>query len=193
MAAAGDTAGDKMATAACLQSHHQDSWAVVVATAQLAKRAAVAGARREATDSATGEIPQRFPRRDSETLLTLLGVPYVQAPAEAEATCAALVKSGRATCTATEDLDALPFGSLLLLRHLNAKKGDLEEISLPVVLEKLGMTQEQKHPAPANWPLEEARRLFLQPKVAEPSQVVLEWKEPDEARLVQFLAHEKHM
>ncbi|KAL8181467.1 UNVERIFIED_CONTAM: hypothetical protein K2H54_002772 [Gekko kuhli] len=203
----------------------------------LAKRAAVAGARREETDSATGEIPQRFLRRDSENLLTLLGVPYVQAPGEAEATCAALVKSGHATCTATEDLDALPFGSLLLLRHLNAKNGDLEEISLPVVLEKLKMTQEQfvdlcillgcdycgkirglgpkralkllqqhgniervlehvnpqKHPAPTNWPLEEARRLFLQPEVAEPSQVELEWNEPDEARLVQFLAHEKHM
>ncbi|XP_060119818.1 flap endonuclease 1-like, partial [Heteronotia binoei] len=159
------------------------------------------------------------------------------APAEAEATCAALVKAGHASCTATEDLDALPFGSLLLLRHLNAKKGVLEEISLPVLLEKLGMTQEQfvdlcillgcdycgkirglgpkkalkllqqhgnieqvlksispqKHPAPPDWPLEEARRLFLQPKVAEPSQVVLEWKEPDEAGLVRFLAHEKHM
>ncbi|XP_054841921.1 probable flap endonuclease 1 homolog [Eublepharis macularius] len=203
----------------------------------LAKRAAVSGIKREVTDPSTGEIPQRFLRRDCETLLHLLGVPYVQAPSEAEATCAALVKSGRASCTATEDLDALPFGSLRLLRHLNAKNSDLEEISLPVVLEKLGMTQEQfvdlcillgcdycekirglgpkkalkllqqhgsieqilqcvsaqKHPAPTNWPLEEARRLFLQPEVAEPSQLVLEWREPDEAGLVQFLAREKHM
>ncbi|XP_077209669.1 flap endonuclease 1-like [Paroedura picta] len=203
----------------------------------LAKRAAVTGARREVADSATGAAPQRFPRRDSETLLTLLGVPYIQAPAEAEATCAALVKAGLAVCTATEDMDALPFGSLRLLRHLNTKGSDLEEISLPVVLEKLGMTQEQfvdlcillgcdycgkirglgpkkalkllrqhgtiervlecvspqKHPVPTSWPLEEARRLFLQPEVAELSHVVLEWREPDEAGLVRFLAHEKHM
>lgn len=45
-----------------------------------------------------------------------------QAPAEAEATCAALVKSGKVWCTATEDMDALPFGSLRLVRHLSSKK-----------------------------------------------------------------------
>nr|XP_028591811.1 probable flap endonuclease 1 homolog isoform X1 [Podarcis muralis] len=204
----------------------------------LAKRAAVSGAKRKAADPAAYEPPQRLPRRDSERLLGYLGVPCVQAPAEAEATCAALVKSGRAWCTATEDMDALPFGSSRLLRHLNTKNRDLEEISLPVVLQKLGLTQEQfvdlcillgcdycekirglgpkkalpllrqhgsieqvlhstcsaqKHPLPENWPLEETRRLFLHPEVAEPSQVVLEWREPDEEGLLQFLAHEKHM
>lgn len=51
----------------------------------------------------------------------------------------------------------------------------------------------QKHPLPDDWHLEETRRLFLQPEVADPSQVVLEWREPDEEGLVQFLAHEKHM
>ncbi|CAI5778821.1 flap endonuclease 1-like isoform X2 [Podarcis lilfordi] len=197
----------------------------------LAKRAAVSGAKRKAPD------PAALPRRDSERLLGYLGVPCVQAPAEAEATCAALVKSGRAWCTATEDMDALPFGSSRLLRHLNTKNRDLEEISLPVVLQKLGLTQEQfvdlcillgcdycekirglgpkkalpllrqhgsieqvlrsvcsaQHPLPENWPLEETRRLFLHPEVAEPSQVVLEWREPDEEGLLQFLAHEKHM
>ncbi|KAJ6624820.1 hypothetical protein lerEdw1_014803, partial [Lerista edwardsae] len=114
---------------------------------------------------------------------------------------------------------------------------DLEEISLPVLLQQLGMTREQfvdlcillgcdycgkirglgprkalklmkqhgsieqvlqnidpqKHPLPDDWHLEETRRLFLQPEVADPSQVVLEWREPDEEGLVQFLAHEKHM
>ncbi|XP_061464259.1 flap endonuclease 1-like isoform X2 [Rhineura floridana] len=200
----------------------------------LAKRAA---ARRKAADSTTGEEPQQLPKRDWETLLSCLGVPYVQAPAEAEATCAALVKSGHAWCTATEDMDALPFGSSRLLRHLNVKKRVFEEISLPVLLQKLGITQEQfvdlcillgcdycekirgigpkkalkllqkheniehilqssspqKHKLPGNWPLEQTRQLFLQPEVAEMSQVALEWKEPDEERLVQFLAHEKHM
>ncbi|KAM6454081.1 putative flap endonuclease 1 homolog isoform 2-T2 [Liasis olivaceus] len=89
------------------------------------------------------DVPARPPRRDSETLLSYLGVPCVQAPAEAEATCAALVKSGHAWCAATEDMDALPFGAGRLLRHLAVKNSHLEEISLPVVLQKLGMTQEQ--------------------------------------------------
>ncbi|XP_034275856.1 flap endonuclease 1-like isoform X1 [Pantherophis guttatus] len=195
----------------------------------LAKRDAVSGSRRGA---AAGP-----PRRDSETLLTLLGVPYIQAPAEAEATCAALVKSGHAWCAATEDMDALPFGAVRLLRHLGLTKSRLEEISLPIVLQKLGMTQEQfvdlcillgcdycrkvrglgrkkalkllqlhgsieevlrntsrkSHPVPDGWCLEETRRLFLQPEVTDPTQLVLEWKEPDEEGLVNFLAHKKHM
>ncbi|XP_039186132.1 probable flap endonuclease 1 homolog isoform X1 [Crotalus tigris] len=200
----------------------------------LAKRATTSGARRGTADS---DVPARPPRRDSETLLTLLGVPYIQAPAEAEATCAALVKSGHAWCVATEDMDALPFGAVRLLRHLSMKKSCLEEISLPTVLQKLGMTQEQfvdlcillgcdychkirglgpkkalklmqhhgsieevlrntsrqSHPMPDGWCLEETRRLFLQPEVTDPGQVMLEWKEPDEEGLVKFLAQEKCM
>uniref|UniRef100_A0A8C5SUC5 Uncharacterized protein n=1 Tax=Laticauda laticaudata TaxID=8630 RepID=A0A8C5SUC5_LATLA len=159
------------------------------------------------------------------------------APAEAEATCAALVKSGHAWCAATEDMDALPFGAVRLLRHLGVRKSHLEEISLPTVLQKLGMTQEQfvdlcillgcdyghkvrglgpkkalkllqlhgsieevlrntsrkSHPVPDSWRLEETRRLFLQPEVADPSQALLEWKELDEEGLVNFLAHQKCM
>uniref|UniRef100_A0A8C0H723 XPG-I domain-containing protein n=1 Tax=Chelonoidis abingdonii TaxID=106734 RepID=A0A8C0H723_CHEAB len=160
------------------------------------------------------------------------------APAEAEATCAALVKSGKVWCTATEDMDALPFGSLRLIRHLSSKNNcEVEEFSLPDILQKLGMTQEQfvdlcillgcdycgkiwrlgpkkalkllqqhgtieqvlqnidpqKHPLPANWDLEGARRLFLQPEVADPGRITLEWRDPDPEGLVRFLAHEKHM
>uniref|UniRef100_A0A2D4JAX9 XPG N-terminal domain-containing protein n=1 Tax=Micrurus lemniscatus lemniscatus TaxID=129467 RepID=A0A2D4JAX9_MICLE len=85
----------------------------------LAKRAALSGPRR---GTAGSDVPASPPRRDSETLLTLLGVPYIQAPAEAEATCAALVKSGHAWCVATEDMDALPFGAVRLLRHLGVRK-----------------------------------------------------------------------
>ncbi|GBP04092.1 Flap endonuclease 1 [Eumeta japonica] len=47
-----------------------------------------------------------------------MGVPYVDAPCEAEAQCAALVKAGKVYATATEDMDALTFGSTVLLRHL---------------------------------------------------------------------------
>ncbi|KAM9166014.1 flap endonuclease 1-like isoform 2-T2 [Pangshura tecta] len=189
----------------------------------LARRAEAAGARRDAAESRRAENLPRPLKQDCETLLSYLGVPYVQAPAEAEATCAALVKCGKAWCTATEDMDALPFGSLRLIRHLSAKNScEVEEFSLPGILQKLGMTQEQiwrlgpknalkllqqhgtieqvlqnidpqKHPLPVNWDPEGARRLFLQPEVADPGQITLEWRDPDPEGLVRFLAHEKHM
>ena len=41
-----------------------------------------------------------------------------QAPCEAEAQCAALVKAGKVYAVGTEDMDALTFGSTVLLRHL---------------------------------------------------------------------------
>lgn len=45
-----------------------------------------------------------------------------QAPCEAEASCAALVKSGKVFATATEDMDGLTFGTNVLLRHLTASE-----------------------------------------------------------------------
>uniref|UniRef100_A0A8C8VFZ9 Flap endonuclease 1 n=1 Tax=Pelusios castaneus TaxID=367368 RepID=A0A8C8VFZ9_9SAUR len=204
----------------------------------LARRAEAARARRDAAEPHQAENLPRPLRQDCETLLAYLGVPYVQAPAEAEATCAALVKSGKVWCTATEDMDALPFGSLRLIRHLSSKRNcEVEEFSLPDILQKLEMTQEQfvdlcillgcdycgkirrlgpkkalmllrqhgtieqilqnidpqKHPLPDNWDLEGVRRLFLQPEVADPGQIRLEWRDPDLEGLVRFLAHEKYM
>ena len=46
----------------------------------------------------------------------------LQAPCEAEAQCAALVKTGKVFATATEDMDALTFGSSIVLRHLTASE-----------------------------------------------------------------------
>ena len=50
----------------------------------------------------------------------LMGIPYVNAPGEAEASCAALVKSGKVFATASEDMDSLTFGSKVVLRHMTA-------------------------------------------------------------------------
>ena len=58
---------------------------------------------------------------DCKKLLTLMGVPYIQAPCEAEAQCAELVKSGKVYAVGTEDMDALTFGSKVLLRHLTMR------------------------------------------------------------------------
>ena len=47
-----------------------------------------------------------------------MGVPYVEAPCEAEAQCAELVKGGKVYAVGTEDMDTLTFGTNILLRHL---------------------------------------------------------------------------
>ena len=49
-----------------------------------------------------------------------MGIPYVDAPGEAEASCAALVKAGKVFATASEDMDSLTFGSSVVLRHLTS-------------------------------------------------------------------------
>merc|ERR1712080_66882 len=67
---------------------------------------------------------------DCKKLLDLMGIPYIQAPCEAEAQCAELVKSGRVYAVGTEDMDALTFGSTVLLRHLTlseARKMPIKE------------------------------------------------------------------
>lgn len=83
---------------------------------------------------------------ECKQLLKLMGVPYVEAPCEAEAQCAALVKAGKAFATATEDMDGLTFGSNLLLRHMTfseARKMPIKEFHLNRVLEDLGLTHEE--------------------------------------------------
>lgn len=45
-----------------------------------------------------------------------------QAPGDAEAQCARLVRDGVVDAVASEDMDTLPFGANVLIRQLNAKK-----------------------------------------------------------------------
>ncbi|VDK59284.1 unnamed protein product [Gongylonema pulchrum] len=58
---------------------------------------------------------------EARRLLTLMGVPVVNAPCEAEAQCAALAKAGKVFATVSEDMDALTFGSPILLRQMVAR------------------------------------------------------------------------
>lgn len=83
---------------------------------------------------------------ECKQLLQLMGIPVVQAPCEAEAQCAALVKSGHAFAAGSEDMDTLTFGTPVLLRHLTfseARKMPISEIHLETALEGLGMTMDQ--------------------------------------------------
>ena len=75
---------------------------------------------------------------DVKILLKHMGIPYVEAPCEAEAQCAELVKGGKVYAAGTEDMDALTFGTTVLLRHLTfseARKMPIKEFHLSNVLE----------------------------------------------------------
>ena len=78
-------------------------------------------------------------------LLSLLGVPTLDAPSEAEAQCAAIARAGLVYGTATEDTDALTFGSPILIRHLSfsdqqSKNKPILVFTLSKILEKLQLT-----------------------------------------------------
>ena len=89
----------------------------------------------KATDAGDAENMDKFTRRlvkvtkehgeECRRLLKLMGVPYVEAPCEAEAQCCALVKAGKVYAVGTEDMDALTFGGDVLLRHLTFSEARL--------------------------------------------------------------------
>jgi len=80
---------------------------------------------------------------DAKKLLNLMGMPVIEAPGEAEAQCAVIVKHGLAYGTASEDMDSLTFGTNFLLRGFNSKKEPILQIELAQVLEGFGMSQDQ--------------------------------------------------
>ena len=83
---------------------------------------------------------------DAKKLIQAMGFPVVQAPSEAEAFCAYLVKSGKAFATVSEDMDSLTFGSTLLIRGLTMAKQkagiEMVQINLDKVLSTLDLTYE---------------------------------------------------
>ncbi len=109
-------------------------------------------ARRYAAQAAT--VEERVVE-DAKRLLRLMGVPFVQAPAEGEAQAAHLVRRGDAWAVASQDFDSLLFGSPVLVRNL-ALTGrrklpgkDVyvevrpEVVELERALSELGITREQ--------------------------------------------------
>jgi len=83
---------------------------------------------------------------DVKILLKHMGIPFVEAPCEAEAQCAELVKGGKVYAAGTEDMDALTFGSTVLLRHLTfseARKMPIKEFHLNNVLDGFEFSQEE--------------------------------------------------
>jgi len=82
---------------------------------------------------------------DAKTLLTLMGIPYVQAPSEGEAQAAYMVQKGDAELVSSQDYDSLLFGAPITIRNLSAprKKAKLEVVELKALEEKHGITREE--------------------------------------------------
>jgi len=92
---------------------------------------------------------------DSKKLLDLMGVPWVQAPSEGEATAAYLTIKGQAYAVVSQDFDTLLFGGKRLCRNITIsgkrkmpgknvyQEIEPEEILLDETLKSLGVTREQ--------------------------------------------------
>jgi flap endonuclease-1 len=92
---------------------------------------------------------------ESKSLLEGMGVPYIQAPTEGEAQAAQMVEKGLAYATASQDYDALLFGSPLLVRNLSITGRrkvprqdryimiEPEEIKLKETVDSLGISREK--------------------------------------------------
>lgn len=81
----------------------------------------------------------------SKKLLTLMGIPYVDAFGEGEAQAAYMVKNGDAWAVASQDYDCLLFGSERIVRNLTMSNNvsNLEYLELKKVLKKLEITREE--------------------------------------------------
>jgi flap endonuclease-1 len=123
---------------------------------RFARKAEATEAAEEAKETGTAEEVEKFSRRtvrvtrehndECKRLLTLMGVPYIVAPTEAEAQCAVLARAGKVYAAASEDMDTLCFDSPILLRHLTfseQKKEPIQEFFLDRVLAGLAMDRRQ--------------------------------------------------
>ena len=123
---------------------------------RFARKAEATEAAEEAKETGTAEEVEKFSRRtiraprehnaECKRLLTLMGVPSIVAPTEAEAQCAVLARAGKIYAAASEDMDTLCFDSPILLRHLTfseQKNEPIHEFHLDRVLAGLAMDRRQ--------------------------------------------------
>lgn len=123
---------------------------------RLAQREKALKSAEELKETGTAEEVSKFERRtvrvtreqndEAKRLLKLMGIPYVEAPTEAEAQCAALAKGKKVFAAASEDMDTLTFGTTMLLRHLTAAESrglPVTEIDLSIVLKSLELSHDE--------------------------------------------------
>ena len=76
-------------------------------------------------------------------LLNLMGIPYINAPEEADSQCAYLSKVGLVDGVLTEDMDILTFGSTKIIRNLTSHNVSTTEINLNNLLSHLKLNQDE--------------------------------------------------
>jgi flap endonuclease-1 len=80
---------------------------------------------------------------DAKKLIQLLGIPVIEAPSEAEATCSIMAKDKVCYCACTEDMDTLCFGCPILIRDLSNKDDNVIQIDLDLVLKGLNLNMDE--------------------------------------------------
>jgi flap endonuclease-1 len=120
------------------------------------RKAIVEGKREEAYRyaQATSHLKD-YMEQDCKRLLTLMGIPWVQAPEEGEAQAAHITKKGDTDFCGSQDYDSILFGAPTLIRNITISgRRKLprkpvyvevvpEVVRLEQILEKLGITYEQ--------------------------------------------------
>jgi flap endonuclease-1 len=77
---------------------------------------------------------------DCRELLTLMGIPFINAPEEADSQCAYLARMGYVDGVYTDDMDILTFGSPKIIKNLISLKNKPQEINLNTILDKLNLS-----------------------------------------------------
>ena len=78
---------------------------------------------------------------EAKRLLELFGVPYIEAPTEAEAQCAQLEAAALVDGVVTEDNDALLFGARVVYKHLFDQQYDVEVYSMDDVESEINLSR----------------------------------------------------
>jgi flap endonuclease-1 len=80
---------------------------------------------------------------DTKKMLTVLGVPYIEAPEEADSQCISLLENNLIYAVATEDMDLLTFKCNRLLKNFFSYDEDIIEINYNKMLEDLKINDNQ--------------------------------------------------
>jgi len=76
-------------------------------------------------------------------LLDMMGIPYINAPEEADSQCAYLAKEGLVDAVYSDDMDILTFGSPIIIKNLISLKNKPIELNLNSILEKLNLSYDE--------------------------------------------------
>ncbi|KAJ3178570.1 DNA repair protein rad2 [Gaertneriomyces sp. JEL0708] len=81
--------------------------------------------------------------REIQGLLKIFGVPFIEAPSEAESQCAQLVQSGLVDGIVTDDSDVFLFGGTKVLRNMFNQQKYIEEYNAQQIVEKMTLDRDK--------------------------------------------------